>query len=848
MLPSLSSIRWRIVWTSVLGLILSLGFFYLHQWAFAPADDQCTWSLEKGRVLIQEILPYGVAEDAGILDGDELVAINGRSLQPTQESLLQAQMQINSLPADRIVIYTLRREGRELYLPIRLTKPLGRTQCIVLLAGLVAWGIGLLVAISSPRRKVARHFYYLGLTALLATTYFGAVRGSFPATWLVALQAISSLVRAVLPALWIHFALRFPHPFALRRQRRFLAGLYGTFLFLGLLNLILLLGARWLPGFATQQIAGRLNAPIVGPTLSIATLIALAAALGLFWAGSRRVQEPHRRALLPALILSTAFALDLLLFAGLSLRSAGQSLMFQREAWVFFAPLPLLPISFAYAIFRHGLFEVRRAILRWLSYCLVTSAVLVAYLGALAWTFDRVRGVGPELLGVAAGLAALPVGWLLRATLLTLRRTFRRDIQRSRDLVLRRLRRARTHLSEGEVLASLELGLREAFRPQLLSVGLLREDSVELPSEEAFPPVGTRDRLVLPQALMASAREQGELVLPLETEEAEWLQTQAPGVRRRLEDLGAQILVLLMAGEEPRAAVLLGGKYAELGFGREDRELLGELAVAAGMHLEMALAHQRLLDQGRLEQEMMSAHGIQAKLISATPPPMPGFQCAFRLDPALETGGDLLQVWQPTPERWMAAVGDVSGKGLPAALYMSQAIALLRFATRHQDCLPLQQLMPELDSTLRGLLGPSDFLTLTVLEWDAQGGFRLVRAGHPAALLLRGGDGIEPLMPQGRGLGLRPAGEADWGILEGRLQPGDWIVLYSDGITETMGAGNALYGPERLAARVMHLKGTGSPRAACEAIFSDLAAFEAQGGPPQNRDDRTLFILGREVA
>jgi len=72
----------------------------------------------------------------------------------------------------------------------------------------------------------------------------------------------------------------------------------------------------------------------------------------------------------------------------------------------------------------------------------------------------------------------------------------------------------------------------------------------------------------------------------------------------------------------------------------------------------------------------------------------------------------------------------VSGKGLPAALYMSQAMALLTFAAQQED-LGFDQILPSLDKTLRNLLGPKDFLTLSLLEWDASGHYRLARAGHP---------------------------------------------------------------------------------------------------------------------
>jgi serine phosphatase RsbU (regulator of sigma subunit) len=191
---------------------------------------------------------------------------------------------------------------------------------------------------------------------------------------------------------------------------------------------------------------------------------------------------------------------------------------------------------------------------------------------------------------------------------------------------------------------------------------------------------------------------------------------------------------------------------------------------------------------------------------------------------------------------WLAAVGDVCGKGLAAALYMAQATALLEQAAQREDQ-GLEEMLGSLDHTLRQLLGQRGFLTLVLLEWHEDGRYRLARAGHPGALLLQGvsEDCSSEMAPHGRGLGLRPAGPGDWEVIEGVLPPKGWMVLYSDGLSEAMNREGELYGVARLCAQLRRLWGTGSPRAACEAVFRDVASFDTQ-----NRDDRTLFILGRE--
>lgn len=850
--PYLKRIRWRLFWISFVCLLLALGSFGVNQWVYARSDDQCSWVVENGKIVIREILPDGVAEEAGLLEGDELVKIQGRAFEPTIDGTLRAQRFIDSKPEGAFLIYTVNRQGRQILLPLRLVKPLDLVQLALLLNGIIAWAISLLVVLSAPERKTSRHFFYLAATALLLS---GATAGgNAPIALRVGVALVGTLTVALLAPLWIHFFLRFPHPFPLRRNRRFLQIIYGTF---ALLALVLLLLRLW--GILTD---GAFNTPTGAPSadllkrfitafrvLPIPLYIGAAmTGLGFFLGGTLRAPERLRRALLPSLVVTAALCLDLLAWTLLQARY-GNSLLFNRQIFIFMLPAPLLPLSFAFAIFRHGLFDVRKVLLRWVSYMAILTLTTAAYLGGLAWAFSHLASIPPGWAGALIGLLALPLGWALRRLLRGIRRRFRRDFSSTREIALSAVHEPRKRFSEQALLKSLRRALNEAFQPQFLEVLPLSERQILLPAAETmdrddrrvyFPPQPLR----IPPGLIRLARENRELVLGLGGEEADWIREQGEGLRAHVDALEAQLLLLILAGDLAHSAVLLGGKYAELNYSREDRELLREVALAAGQVLETAQMHQRLVAQERLSQELETARRIQEDLITSELPPIPGFQVALRLEPAMETGGDLLFVKRRPSGNWLAAVGDISGKGLAAALYMAQATALLEQAAQREDQ-SLEQILCSLDLTLRHLLGQRGFLTLVLLEWDAEGTYRLARAGHPGALLLHGHteDCSTEVVPHGRGLGLRPVGPGDWEVVEGVLPPKGWMVLYSDGLSEAMNREGELYGLGRLGSQLRRLWGTGSPRAACEAVFQDVAAFDTQ-----NRDDRTLFILGREPA
>ena len=157
--PYLRRIRWRLAWMSALCLLMAIGGFILTQWVYSLSDDQCSWTVKDGRIVISEILPGGVAEEAGLLEGDQLLSIQGHRIPGTAEGTLEAQTLINSKAEGTILSYAVQRKGRILYLPVRLVKYLDLSRVVGLTAGLLAWILGLLVVISAPERKSSRHFF-----------------------------------------------------------------------------------------------------------------------------------------------------------------------------------------------------------------------------------------------------------------------------------------------------------------------------------------------------------------------------------------------------------------------------------------------------------------------------------------------------------------------------------------------------------------------------------------------------------------------------------------------------------------------------------------------------------------
>jgi len=234
------------------------------------------------------------------------------------------------------------------------------------------------------------------------------------------------------------------------------------------------------------------------------------------------------------------------------------------------------------------------------------------------------------------------------------------------------------------------------------------------------------------------------------------------------------------------------------------------------------------------EEELKRAREIQQMLLPSTLPQLAGVQIAGAWQPAREVGGDYFDVIQLDKDRLGICVGDVAGKGITAALLMANLQASFRaFATTEASP---QVVCTKLNKFLCANIASGKFVTFfyAVLDADART-LTYENAGHSPGLLLRSNGTTETLQGGGAVLGALP----DWTYQDYtvQLQPGDQLLLSTDGITEAENAKLEEFGEERLleAARARH----GSALEVQRAIMQQVTAF--CGG--NFRDDATLLVL-----
>jgi serine phosphatase RsbU (regulator of sigma subunit) len=214
--------------------------------------------------------------------------------------------------------------------------------------------------------------------------------------------------------------------------------------------------------------------------------------------------------------------------------------------------------------------------------------------------------------------------------------------------------------------------------------------------------------------------------------------------------------------------------------------------------------------------------------------PAPAWHAVSR--PATKLSGDFYMLLE-RPAGWLFALGDVTGHGLEAAVYMlmvQEELERLAGSAR-----PLAGVVGELHDTLLRELPDRRFATLVLAELDGCGGVEVVNAGHCPPLLRRARGAIEALPPSGPLVGALPG--TRWRSQRTRLERGDVLLMFSDGVTEAVSPAGEEFGSARVEA-VLALGADLHPRALTGLVLGELDAF--RGGGPAADDTTVLAVSG----
>jgi sigma-B regulation protein RsbU (phosphoserine phosphatase) len=271
-------------------------------------------------------------------------------------------------------------------------------------------------------------------------------------------------------------------------------------------------------------------------------------------------------------------------------------------------------------------------------------------------------------------------------------------------------------------------------------------------------------------------------------------------------------------------------------FDESDVAKFSTLADHAAIALENARLHREILEQKLLERDVESARAIQDSFLPHTFPKTKRFEFAARSVPTMGVGGDLYDVFELDDSHVALTIADVSGHGVSAALYMARTLSELKhIAHRFRD--PTEAIKM-LNLALSGQLLGGRFVTLLFLVLDTENAtVTYAGAGHPPALWSKA-DGASEYLFMSDGIPLGILEDARFPQVTVDLQPGDRVLMYTDGVTEAFDNRGEPFGMDRL--REIVSRHTGDPEGLINRVLDGVSAHATSEEP---LDDIAMVAL-----
>ena len=301
---------------------------------------------------------------------------------------------------------------------------------------------------------------------------------------------------------------------------------------------------------------------------------------------------------------------------------------------------------------------------------------------------------------------------------------------------------------------------------------------------------------------------------------------------------GITAVVPMHIQQKTKGMILLGERLRGGNYARADLEFLYSLGNLAIISIENARLFQEAIEKQRMEDELKIAREIQQGLLPEVIPTIPGFDVAAINIPSMQVGGDYYDVLKRDSDEFILAIGDVSGKGTPAALLMASVQAALRALA--PSCKSVTETTSQInDLTCANTRDGSRFITFFWGILNSQNRqFRYTNAGHNPPYLIRQSGNIEKLEEGGLILGVFKT-KTPYIETSTLLSSGDVLVMYTDGVSEAMNAEGNQFTEERLEdvlKKSVHL----TTKEIIQRVQKELETHTQ--GTPQS-DDITMLVL-----
>lgn len=735
-------------------------------------NDSTAWSNEFNGVKIEEgvfvhTIYSGNSNDSILLKvGDKIISINGVEITDYK----QGQNLLNQNPDNAILQYEVERDGEILFIPVKVTKYFNIQSFAFSLMGFLFLFVGTIVAYSKPRITLNFMFFVLGCTACLTFILIGNINAIFELSSFYILNSV--IAQIIFFPLFVHFFLTFPVNLQSRYRRTVVILIYTLFFTIVALQILI-------PTEKAVHIA-----------VLVYALLCLVSGFVLFLFSYYKIKFQEQKK--PLKIILWGFIIGGIGFVYINVVSISFKLPFFLINPVYYIPaiiMSAIPISFGYAIFRYKILDSEFIVKRSLVFGLVTFSVVSIYLLIVFFVDNLFTSYFQENRILITVLIIVFIAF-----------TFDSVNSRIKDLVNTHLYRERYNYRKSLLQFTKELPYMNNMNEIIIKLGNSVSDAMGINSLYLWlnsKSVGklinqnyedSKDKLLIEESIqeiddifLSIYKNSQQPVLLYNINLSELPITEKG--KQFFKDEGIVLSVPIILKGEVVGSLNFGDKPSGKVYSDEDIDLLKTISSQCSIAFENVRMQTEEIQKQKLEREIQIAAKIQNELLPK------GFNDFEELSidainlPAESIAGDFYDIKRLDKDRILVLVADVSGKGIPAALYISRIQAMVHFASRIFT--DPKDILCEVNRLLHKKTPDNFFMTILLGIFDMkQMTLSICRAGHPQLLYYQGKELVQ-LCDKSIGIGIVSPEKFNCSVISHKLSlnPGDLFFFYTDGLT-----------------------------------------------------------------
>lgn len=754
---------------------------------------------------VLNVYPNGVADKAGLKTGDKVFEINGKRI----ESIEQFQSVLFSLSSGEKGIYKVERNGELFLVAIPVYKYFHLIFYIFTVLGLGFLMNGFFVGISKPKELTSQLFFVFGAVSSAGFAIYGGVWyyvGS--ESFLMYNYYIASIF--VYP-LFFHFFTVYPVFIDFKKRKLKIFLIYLFCILLALPGLF----PNWFPLLTEQS-------PVF-IILSYTPVLLVISALIVFVRSFMKIESSELKEPLRVLLIGMVIGLTGLIYYyfifSLFIAKSGLNPVYRLPTMLVLA----IPITFGYSIYKYRILDTEFFVKRGIVFTLATVITIAAYLIAinlLDALFDYYQFRNKQLITVLTIILVIfSFSYITKLIKSFVDKRFYKSRYNYRKSLLDFSSELCCLNNIGEVTSQLNTTLRATMGVKNLSVWIKGDVAKE---DNVYLFLYQKDNN--PKTLFDVNLLEGNF--PEE-------------YKKYFKEKGIVLSLPVLIKDTLIGSINLGEKPENSPYTEEDIDLLKTICSNISIVYENSRLRIEEIKKNKIEEELKVAKNIQEGLLPDTNFSFERLEISCSSQPARIIGGDFYDVIKIEEDKILVVIADVSGKGLPAALYMAKVQALIRFAAKIFKT--PKEIISEVNKQVFDKFEKKSFVTVSLGLFDLKlNKVRFIRAGHNPAIFARNGS-IELLNTRGIGLGLDRDDLFNRNLDEYEIQldKESLFLFYTDGLNEAMNTHKEEFGMERLINLVKQNKNL-SPSEISRHLKDEVSSFVSHA---EQHDDITLVVV-----